>query len=230
MDIPIVMCVKTNKKTKNSREKKPSSSSGDSPKSIPSSPSTTFSPKMIPIPRSYATVIAPSPVNIPIPKQTPVQEYPPLPTRYVETTMPVYELFPAKPSIQQQYQTQQMPLREVYYSTNIPQHTSHLYYNQHPMYAKQYSAPLPPPPQQQQLYNPYPVYVQRPVQPMIPSPLPQEQSYTPYYQPPQMRQPPKQLSNSSLQLLYHHEKFWNKICTDEKVRQNVRDSYYYFPN
>jgi hypothetical protein len=205
MDIPLVIKVNTKK---NRRGKKSDTSTSESPKSMSSSPKT------FPIPRSYATVSAPV-------QQTPDVDYPPLQPRYVAPPRPTYELFP-KPTFQQQ------PLREMQY--NVPHKFHQPVYNYlTPQYAvPQYAAPQQPMypvyAQPTQLtYNPYPVYVQQPVQPQV-----QRQSQ--HYQPPHMRQPVKQMTAGTIRLLNDYEKFWTPMCKDPNIRDRVRESFNYFPN
>jgi hypothetical protein len=130
MEIPLVTYINTKKKF------------GKKSTSQSNSPTMSSSPKNIPTPRTYATVIAPTMVSTSELNKLPVMEYPPLPIyQIVEEPIKRYELFPMKTAIPKETQ----PFREKFY--NIPPNPPYI---QKMLYTEHYP---PPPPQN---YPPHP--------------------------------------------------------------------------
>lgn len=185
---------------------KKSASPSNSPKTSTSTMSS--SPKNIPPPRTYATVIAPTKVSPPELTKTPIMEYPPLPIHHiVEEPIKPYELFPIKTAIP----TQEQPFREIFY--NIPPNPPYI---QKMLYTENY--PQSPP----NYWHPPPNYP--PSQNYAPPPPP------PNYIPSPQHYMPMPLWTRTAIMVHYHENFWNKICKNDTVRQNVRESFKYFPH
>ena len=229
MDIPLVTYITTKKRF---------GKKSNSPKL--STPIMSSSPKTIPTPRTYATVIAPTNVSTPELTKTPVMEYPPLPTHYI-TQQPIkqYELFPIKSAIPKEQQS----FCENYYITQEPIKTYELFPmkavvpKEQPFRENYYN--IPPNPQyiQQMLYtDTYPQKNYPPPPPQNYPPTP-PQNYPPpppqnYPPPPPQNYPPSQyyMNLKILAMMHYHESFWNKFCKNDSVRVNVRESFKYFPH
>ena len=241
MDIPLVTYINTKKKFG-----KKSNSPSNSPRL--STPIMSSSPKTIPTPRTYATVIAPTNVSTSELTKTPVMEYPPLPTHYIRQPIKQYELFPMKADVPKEHS-----FRENCYITQQPIKQYELFpmkadvpKERYPFRENYYNIPPNPPYIQQMLYTetyppqnyaPSPQNYEPPIPPQNYPPRP-PQNYPPPIPPQNYPPPPPQnysplqhyMNMKTLATMHYHENFWNRFCKNDSVRVNVRESFKYFPH